>query len=339
MVYAHRFALIQREGDKVVEREWVSAPQMEAALARLPGDLAAEGAAQWAGLQASHAPLQLPVRDGAARTIRLDQPQVMGILNMTPDSFSDGGRFFDTEAAIEQGLRLAADGADILDIGGQSTRPGSNPVSPDEELRRVIPVIESLVSQCDVPISIDTDKAVVAREAADAGTEIINDITALLGDDEMTAVAVDSNCGICAMHMQGTPRTMQRDPVYEDPIAEVYEFLARRRDAIQQAGISLDRIALDVGIGFGKTTEHNLQLLRNIDKFKDLGCPLLVGPSRKRFIGEVLGDMETDRTAGTVGVAVAMALAGVEVLRVHDVAQVRSALMLFDVVRSRWEPR
>jgi dihydropteroate synthase len=252
----------------------------------------------------------------------------MGIVNVTPDSFSDGGRFLDPAAAVRQGLRLVAEGADLLDVGGQSTRPGSEPVDTDEELRRVMPVVAALCRQTPVPVSIDTSKAAVAREAIAAGAEVINDVTALTGDDAMMPLAAETGCGVCAMHARGTPKTMQQAPAYTDVVAEVAEYLGKRRDALQAAGIEPGRIALDPGIGFGKALEHNLALLRNAWRLHELGCPLLVGHSRKRFIGKLLGDNEADRTAGTIGVAISLARQGVQVLRVHDVGPVRQALLL-----------
>jgi dihydropteroate synthase len=248
-------------------------------------------------------------------------PLLMGIVNVTPDSFCDGGKFFDSGSAVEHGLRLADEGADILDIGGESTRPGAEPVEADEELRRVTPVIESLCRQTDVPISIDTSKAVVARKALDLGAEIINDVTALTGDPEMLPLAIESGCGACAMHMQGTPRTMQDHPVYHDVVAEVLEYLRARRDALTAAGIDRERLVLDPGIGFGKTTEHNLQLLSSIWRFHELGCPILIGHSRKRFLA--------DHFSGTLEVAMTLARQRVQILRIHDVAAVRQALHAF----------
>jgi dihydropteroate synthase len=265
-------------------------------------------------------------------------PLLMGIVNVTPDSFSDGGRFFDAQAAVTQGLQLAADGADLLDVGGESTRPGAAPVSAAEELRRVLPVVAALCRQAGVPLSIDTSKAAVAREALAAGAEAINDVTALAGDAEMLRVAVESGCGVCAMHMQGDPQTMQRQPRYDDVVAEVLAALRARRDAMVASGIAADHIALDPGIGFGKTLDHNLALLRNAWRFHALGCTVLVGPSRKRFIGDVLGDPATERTAGTIGAALALAEQGVQVLRVHDVAAVRQALALWAAARAESLP-
>lgn len=257
------------------------------------------------------------------------RPLLMGIVNVTPDSFSDGGRYFDTESAVAHGLELVRQGADLLDIGGESTRPYAEAVTADEELRRVLPVVQKLSVQTRVPLSIDTSKPAVAREALAAGAEIINDVTGL-ADPDMVDIAVQSGAALCAMHMLGTPRTMQNDPVYANVVDDVFDFLRRRRDSFLEAGIEKDRIALDPGIGFGKTTKHNLDLLRSIDRFHQLGCPILVGHSRKRFIGELLGDAEIDRTAGTVGGALALARRDVQILRVHDVAAVRQALQLFE---------
>jgi dihydropteroate synthase len=254
----------------------------------------------------------------------------MGILNCTPDSFSDGGKFFGAAAAVEQGLRMVADGADILDIGGESTRPYSDPVTADEELRRVLPVIESLRPHLLIPISIDTAKATVAREAIAAGAEIINDVTGLVGNPQMLEVARSSGAGLCVMHMQGTPQTMQDHPSYDDVVHEVFEWLRVRRDTLIAAGIVPERIALDPGIGFGKTHQHNLDLLANCHRYHELGCPLLLGPSRKGFIGKVLRDKVADRTAGTVGVCLSLASQGVQVLRIHDIASVRQALLMFE---------
>ena len=256
-------------------------------------------------------------------------PVIMGIVNVTPDSFSDGGKFYDSQAAVDHALQLVADGAGILDIGGESTRPYSNPVTPRDELARVIPVIERLADLTDVPISIDTSKAEVAQQAVAAGAEIINDVTGLEGDPQMLAVACESNAGICAMHMQGTPQTMQDAPSYDNVLKDIMGYLENRRDALLVAGIQQDRICLDPGIGFGKTHAHNLELLKFCDRFHELGCPILVGHSRKGFIAHVLDDRECERMSGTVGAALGLATQGVQVLRVHDVAEVRRALVLF----------
>jgi dihydropteroate synthase len=266
------------------------------------------------------------------RTRRLEfgsTPRLMGIVNATPDSFSDGGRYFDARRAVEHALRLVDEGADLIDIGGESTRPYSTPVDVDEELRRVLPVVTEITGRTKVPVSIDTSKARVAREALAAGAEIVNDVTGLEGDPEMVEVVRSTGAGVCAMHMRGTPQTMQDDPRYDDVVAEIHEYLKIRRDRLEAAGIERLRIALDPGIGFGKTHEHNLTLARHCDRFLDLGTPLLVGHSRKGFIGKVLGDKEADRTFGSVGVSLALAVQGVNVLRVHDVAATRQTLTLF----------
>ena len=257
-------------------------------------------------------------------------PLLMGILNVTPDSFSDGGRFMDSDAAIERGLQLVAEGADILDIGGESTRPYSQPVTADDELRRVMPVLSQLCRKTSVPVSIDTSKAAVAREALAAGAQIINDVTGLTGDPEMVPLAVSSQAAVCVMHMPGNPQIMQIDPQYDDVVGEVFEYLRKRRDALMAAGIPQQRIAVDPGIGFGKKTVHNLELLSRAWRLHVLGCPVLVGHSRKGYIGRVLKDEKTDRTAATIGTALALARQGVQVLRVHDVATVRQALLLFE---------
>ncbi len=256
-------------------------------------------------------------------------PVIMGIVNVTPDSFSDGGKFFDPAAAVGQAMQLVKDGAGILDIGGESTRPYSEPVTVEQELERVIPVIEKLVSLTDIPISIDTSKAIVAREAITAGAEIINDVTGLEGDPEMIMVAKNTAAGICAMHMQGTPQTMQDDPTYEDVVEDILRYLRIRRDALLDAGIDRQRICLDPGIGFGKTHSHNLQLLKACDRFHLLGCPVLVGHSRKGFIAHVLDDRQCERTSGTVGAALGLATQGIQIIRVHDVAELHRALILF----------
>jgi len=259
------------------------------------------------------------------------QPLLMGIVNVTPDSFSDGGQFFDSQAAITHALRLLDEGASILDIGGESTRPYATPVSADEELHRVLPVIEAVLrSQPEAIVSIDTSKAAVAKAAIVAGAQIINDITGISGDPAMIEVAVASGAAVCAMHMQGIPQTMQDNPFYDDVVDEIYAFLCERRDALIAAGIDRRRICLDPGIGFGKTHEHNTTLMANCRRFHDLGCPLLVGHSRKAFIGKLVGDKQADRTPGTIGGALALARHGIQIIRVHDVAAVRQALTLFE---------
>ena len=254
----------------------------------------------------------------------------MGIVNVTPDSFSDGGQFFDPRRAAEHGLALVAAGADLLDVGGESTRPYSDPVAVDEELRRVEAVVAELSAHSGVPVSIDTSKAAVARAALDAGAEVINDVTGLEGDEQMLPLAVETQAGVCAMHMLGTPQTMQDDPSYQDVVSEILAYLRARRDMLQAAGIAPGRICLDPGIGFGKTHAHNLELLRQVGRFHELGCPLLLGPSRKGFIAHVLKAKQCDLAAGTVGVVLALAAQGVQVVRVHDVQAVSHALRLFE---------
>ncbi|MCE9629483.1 MAG: dihydropteroate synthase [Planctomycetia bacterium] len=259
----------------------------------------------------------------------------MGIVNVTPDSFSDGGRHADVEAAVAHGLRLAGEGADILDVGGESTRPFSEPVAAGEELRRVAEVVRRLAAETGVPVSIDTSKAVVAERAVELGAEIINDVTGLEGDPDMARVARESGAGICAMHMQGTPLTMQIEPRYDDVVAEIHDYLTGRRDALVAAGIPLARICLDPGIGFGKTHEHNLALMAHAGRFLDLGVPILVGHSRKGFIGRsierALGRpaSEAERDGGTAGAACGLAAQGIQIVRVHAVGLVRSAVELF----------
>jgi dihydropteroate synthase len=254
----------------------------------------------------------------------------MGVVNVTPDSFSDGGRFFDYDRALAHALQLVADGADILDIGGESTRPRAKPVSADEEIRRVLPVVKRLATDVEIPLSIDTSKASVAAAAIEAGAEIINDVTGLDGDPEMVSLAARAKVGVVVMHMQGTPRIMQDNPTYCDVVAEVGEYLRQRRDVLVAAGIEQQRVCIDPGIGFGKTFEHNLDLLSNCHKLLQLGCPVLVGHSRKSFIGRLIGDADSDRSSGTLGVALSLAVQGVQILRIHDVRETSDALIAFE---------
>ncbi len=259
-----------------------------------------------------------------------NRPLVMGILNVTPDSFSDGGKHAATQDAIAAAIRMQSDGADIIDIGGESTRPDSDPVSTDEELARVVPVIEGLAGKLSIPISIDTSKAIVAEHAIASGAEIINDVTGLEGDRNMCAVARNSGVGVCVMHMKGTPQTMQIDPRYDNVVEEIADYLIQRRDFCIEHGIGAERICLDPGIGFGKTHQHNLTLLRATKRFVAIGSPILIGHSRKGFIAKLLGDKLADRTAATIGVSLAVAAAGAHVIRVHDVKETCDALKLFD---------
>ncbi|MDG2382051.1 MAG: dihydropteroate synthase [Pirellulaceae bacterium] len=257
-------------------------------------------------------------------------PRLMGIVNVTPDSFSDGGLYQALSAAVDQALKLADEGADILDIGGESTRPYAEVVDTAEEIRRVIPVIERICKQARVPVSIDTSKAEVAARALDAGAQIINDVTGLEGDSEMLPLAVNSQVGVCAMHMQGRPQTMQDSPQYGNVVEDIEAYLKQRRDHLQAAGLEPRRICLDPGIGFGKSHQHNLTLMAQCGTFHRLGCPVLVGHSRKGFLGKLLEDKEADRTFATVGAALALARQGIQVIRVHDVRPAKEALLLFE---------
>ena len=251
--------------------------------------------------------------------------RLMGVVNVTPDSFSDGGLYLDPEAAIAHGRELVAAGAEILDVGGESTRPGADPVDAEEELRRVVPVIQGLQgSGCE--ISVDTSKAPVATAALEAGATIVNDVTALRGDPGMASLCAERGATVVLMHMLGDPRTMQADPRYDDVVAEVKEFLAERLEAAVAAGIAAERIWLDPGIGFGKTAAHNMELLRRLGELAELGRPLVIGTSRKSFIGKIDGSAAGERLGGTIASSVLAAAEGAEVLRVHDVAEVRQAL-------------
>jgi dihydropteroate synthase len=249
----------------------------------------------------------------------------MGVVNVTPDSFSDGGLYLNAEAAIAHGRELAAAGAEILDVGGESTRPGAEAVDEAEELRRVVPVIRGL-SDAGCRISVDTSKASVAEAALQAGAEIVNDVTALRGDPGMAALCAERGATVVLMHMLGEPRTMQDDPRYDDVVAEVKSFLAERLDFAAAAGIAAEDLWLDPGIGFGKTGAHNMELLRRLGELRDLGRPLVIGTSRKSFIGRVDGSAAGERLGGTIASSVLAAAEGAAVLRVHDVAEVGQAL-------------
>jgi dihydropteroate synthase len=253
--------------------------------------------------------------------------RIMGVLNVTPDSFSDGGRFLDPAVAVAHGLQLEHDGADLLDVGGESTRPGAVPVPADEELRRVVPAIEGLVAAgTRVQISIDTFKLVVAQQAVAAGATYVNDVTAFRADPELAGFVADRGLDCCLMHMRGEPRTMQQDPVYADVVADVKAFLEERLAAAVAAGIDERRIMLDPGIGFGKTLAHNLELLRRLDELVALGRPLVVGTSRKSFLGRIVGRETDDRLPGTIATNVLALERGASVFRVHDVRPVADAL-------------
>jgi dihydropteroate synthase len=256
---------------------------------------------------------------------RYPAPALMGVVNVTPDSFSDGGRFLDPALAIEQGLKQAAEGAAIVDIGGESTRPGSDGISVDLELERVLPVIEGIRAVSDVAISIDTSKAVVAEAALRAGASMVNDVTAL-SDPAMAALVAESEADLCVMHMLGTPRTMQVDPHYDDVVREVADWLCDRVERACDGGVARDRICVDPGIGFGKNMGHNLSLIAHVDVIGSrCGAPVLIGLSRKSFLGRIMGDMERDRTISTIAANVEAARRGAFMLRVHDVGVHRDA--------------
>lgn len=261
----------------------------------------------------------------ADQTLDLSLPVVMGVVNVTPDSFSDGGRFFDAPTAVEHGLRLAAEGAAVLDIGGESTRPGAADVGVEEELRRVLPVIERLRAATGAVISIDTSKPQVMRAAAMAGAGLINDVRALREPGALQAAA-GTGCAVCLMHMQGEPRTMQQSPTYRDVVSEVKAFLAERVHRAQEAGIAAERLAIDPGFGFGKTLEHNLTLLRRLRELAVEGRPVLAGLSRKSIVGRLTGRPEGERVHGSVALAVIAAQNGARIIRAHDVAATVDAL-------------
>ena len=257
---------------------------------------------------------------------------VMGIVNVTPDSFSDGGSFLDTASAVDHGARLAEEGADVLDVGGESTRPGAAEVPVDDELERVVPVVEQLVKQVDVPVGVDTRKAEVARRGLDAGAAIVNDVTAG-SDADMFGVVRETGAGLVLMHMRGDPQTMQDDPRYDDVVTEVRDYLASRIGSAVAAGVPRAQLCVDPGIGFGKNLDHNLAILRAIASFRELRTPVLVGASRKRFIGQLTGvDDPADRIEGTAGAVAWCAAQGVDVVRVHDVLQMRRVVNVVDAI-------
>jgi dihydropteroate synthase len=265
------------------------------------------------------------VLDCRARTF------VMGIVNVTPDSFSDGGRFFDPEMAVSRGIEMVGDGADIIDIGGESTRPGSDPVSIEDEQERVVPVIKRLAAEVQAPISVDTRKHEVAEAALDVGASIVNDVTAG-GDPEMFRLVRDSGAGMVLMHMKGEPKTMQKSPHYDDIVREVHEYLGGRVRAAVEAGVSWDHLCVDPGLGFGKNTDHSLRLMKETDALLDLGRPVLVGPSRKSFIGDALGTEVGERLEGTAGAVAYMVAKGAHIVRVHDVKEMARVVRVIDAI-------
>ncbi len=261
---------------------------------------------------------------------------VMGVLNVTPDSFSDGGKFLDVERAVEHAHAMARAGADIIDIGGESTRPGAALVTAEEEMRRVIPVIERLGG---LIVSVDTTKAAVAEKALAAGARIVNDISALRFDVRMAKVVRDAGAGLVLMHMQGTPQTMQENPHYEDVVAEVRAFLAERIAVAEAHGVARSQIAVDPGIGFGKTVQHNLELLAHLAEFRSLGCPILVGPSRKSFIGQLLGRRSDERLWGTAATVAWAVTQGANIVRVHDVTEMADVVKMCDALTRKTNAR
>lgn len=253
--------------------------------------------------------------------------QIMGILNVTPDSFSDGGRFAAIDMAVGAGLKQAADGANIIDVGAESTRPGAIPVPVDEELQRALPVVQGLAQHARIPVSIDTRKPAIARAAVKAGASMWNDVSALTYDPASLATAAELDCDIVLMHAQGDPQTMQDQPTYDDPVEEIYTFLATRIEAALAAGVHESRLIIDPGIGFGKTLAHNVALFRGLGRFRALGRPLLVGASRKRFIAAIDRDVSPrERLGGSLAAAIAAFQAGADILRVHDVSETRQAI-------------
>jgi dihydropteroate synthase len=270
----------------------------------------------------------------ADQLISLNRPLVMGILNVTPDSFSDGARFHQKDAAIRQASKLVGEGADVLDVGGESTRPGAAAVSVQEELDRVVPVVEAIISETGVPISVDTSKPEVMDEVVRKGVGMINDVRALREPGAIDAMARYPNVAICLMHMQGEPRTMQTNPEYNDVVSDVKDFLSDRIEACVTAGIDKTRLVLDPGFGFGKMLDHNLQLLKRMEEFQVLGCPVLAGISRKSMIGAVLNDAPVDqRLYGSLAAAVIAAMKGADIIRVHDVKPTADALKLVAAIQ------
>jgi dihydropteroate synthase len=329
MVWASRFALIVREGSRVVSRDRLTATEVPAALAALPEALGRQGEAQWANFRKVHAPLAC-----GARTIRLDQPQVMGILNVTPDSFSDGGQFLDDpQAAAAHAAGMLEAGAAIIDVGGESTRPGAAAVWEGDELKRVIPAVERLAAM-GAAISVDTRRPAVMEAALGAGAHVINDVSALRFDPRSLELAAASNAPVVLMHAPGTGEDLHAESGYDDVVLDVFDWLAERRDAALAAGVVADRIILDPGIGFGKSVASNLALLNALPLFHALGQPLLVGVSRKRMVGALSNEAPAHQRLGGSLVLAAKALdAGVHLLRVHDVPETVQATRVWRGLR------
>jgi dihydropteroate synthase len=264
---------------------------------------------------------------------------IMGILNITPDSFSDGGRYFDKTSAINKALQMTEDGADIIDIGGESTRPGSEPVPVEEELRRVLPVIKSIAGEIKIPVSIDTYKSEIAKRALDAGASMVNDISGLRFDPEMAKVVSDYKVPVVIMHIKGTPKIMQHKPVYDALIPEILEYLSQSITIAGEAGISDNIIMIDPGLGFGKTFEHNLEIIHNLHEFTLLGKPILIGPSRKAFIGKILGDLPPEeRLEGTAAAVAISIMNGANIVRVHDVKEMARVARVADAIKRKRIP-
>ncbi|MDX1576016.1 MAG: dihydropteroate synthase [Kiloniellales bacterium] len=319
-----RVAVTWRDGGATVAREQLAPADLVDALAARDPDLALAGRRRLERLSAPRAPFA---------GLALDRPRIMGVINVTPDSFSDGGDRFDPGAAAAAGLALAEAGADILDVGGESTRPGAEPVPEAEELRRTIPVVKALADQ-GFAVSIDTRHAAVMAEALAAGARILNDVTALTGDPGSLQVAAGSDAFVVLMHMQGEPQTMQREPSYDDAALDIHDYLSERVAACEAAGIDRARLALDPGIGFGKTVAHNLRILDRLALYHDLGCPLVLGVSRKSFIAKLSrGEAPKERLAGSLAAALAGLARGVQILRVHDVKETRQAIAIWDAIQ------
>jgi dihydropteroate synthase len=270
-------------------------------------------------------------------TLDLSTPVVMGVLNVTPDSFSDGGRFLDPAEAVRQARRMAAEGAALIDVGGESTRPGAEPVEPGEELERVLPVIEAIVAELEVPVSVDTSKPEIMEAAFGAGAVMVNDVMALRAPGALEAVAA-SDAAVCLMHMQGQPRSMQAEPRYRDVVQDVHQFLSERVAACEAAGMDRSRLVIDPGFGFGKTLEHNLALLSALEAFTREGLPVLAGLSRKSLIGQITGRPTAERLAGSVVLAALAVERGASIIRAHDVAATVDAVKIAAAVRGRQRP-
>lgn len=335
MCYARDFALIVRsDAGEVRSRRIVSAEEIAGALAKLPDPLIEEGERQWSNLRMAHKPLELSFHDGSGRTIRMDQPQVMGILNVTPDSFSDGGTFDDdVNTAVSRAVAMLEAGAAIVDVGGESTRPGATTIWEGDEIKRVVPAIERLANG-GAAVSIDTRKAAVMEAALDAGARIINDVSGLRYDKRSAEVAAGSGCPVVLMHAPGKGDDLHADGAYGNVVLDVFDALRERRDAALQAGVRRENLILDPGIGFGKSLAENLALINALPLFHALGHPLLLGVSRKRFIGALSNEAPAEkRMAGSLAVATMALDMGVHILRVHDAAETVQAMHVWRGLR------